>query len=214
MSPPASPPASPPPPIRTIRLCSLGLCSLGLCSLGLCSLGLYSLGLCLLWLYLAMAALTMALLTKVRPERLQLLRRHLRVRKVRRPCGAGACHLRADGGGRCVAQRRHLQRLDLYDGRGGACGRGSGAAEYHGAGGRRVIALTLTLTPDPDPDPNPIPNPNPSPNPSPSPSPNQAGVAPGVVSLNAAILACARQAEGGGDKAAQAASLLGLAYWG
>ena len=38
----------------------------------------------------------------------------------------------------------------------------------------------------------------------------EAGVAPGVVSLNAAILACARQAEGGGDKAAQAASLLGL----
>ena len=145
VSPPASPPASPPPPIRTIRLCSLGLCSLGLCSLGLCSLGL-----CLLWLYLAMAALTMALLTKVRPERLQLLRRHLRVRKVRRPCGAGSCHLRADGGGRCVAQRRHLQRLDLYDGRGGACGRGSGAAEYHGAGGRRVIALTLTLTLTPD----------------------------------------------------------------
>ena len=35
----------------------------------------------------------------------------------------------------------------------------------------------------------------------------EAGVAPGVVSLNAAILACARQAEGGGDKAAQAASL-------
>ena len=35
-----------------------------------------------------------------------------------------------------------------------------------------------------------------------------AGVRPGVVSLNAAILACARQAEGGGDKAAQAVGLL------